>query len=233
MVLQWQKGLDFLCRWEEDWNKDCVGSDNNVQRDACIEKPEEEIWASGLLWSHKGNHWCGESCINWCFDEDQIEAMDTECQLISPQYSQNQCQKSLWQSEQEEFVQFQVHLVTRQIVGGTFLVSANQEAIGLPKNIVNKMKRVIGSDEERCQRKRKMLVWNRKSVPSAWTVLLILNETVWTIGCGQNAMSVEILYAQPIKGIVVYVCIMWKYIKIDVFSLLYWVLWYNITHSID
>ena len=155
MVLQWQKGLDFLCRWEEDWNKDCVGSGNNVQRDACIEKPQEEIWASGLLWSHKGKHWCGEPCINWCFDEDQNEAMDTECQLLSPQYSQNQCQKPLWQSEQEEFVQFQVHLVTRQIVGGTFLVSASQEAIGLPKNIVNKMKRVIGSDEESVPAKKK------------------------------------------------------------------------------
>ena len=134
MALQWQEGLDFLCKWEEDWNKDCVGSNNNVRCDACIERPEEEIWASGLLWSHEGRRWCGGSIVNWCFDEDQNEAMDTECQLLPPQYSEKQCQNPLQRSEQEKFIQFQIHLATWQRVGDTLLGSANREAHRSSKN---------------------------------------------------------------------------------------------------
>ena len=77
------------------------------------------------------------------------------------------------------------------------------------------------------------MLWNRESVPSAWTLLLILNETVSTTGYSDNARSKEFSRAQPMKGTVILLVKNVKIHKLDVFSLLYWVFWYNIAHSID
>ena len=84
-----------------------------------------------------------------------------------------------------------------------FLALRIQNTIGLPKNIVSKMKPAIGSDDENEPAKKKTLVWNRESVSSSLAVLLILNKTVSAAGCGQNARSVEILCPQPMKSTVI------------------------------
>ena len=89
------KGRDFLYRWGEDRNKDCVDSDNNVRRDACIKRPQEDHWASALLWSHEGRGWWDGSCVNLCFDQAQNEVINTEFQLLLTRYSENQWRNPL------------------------------------------------------------------------------------------------------------------------------------------
>ena len=58
-------------------------------------------------------------------------------------------------------------------------------------------------------------------MPSAWTLLLILNETVSTTGYSHNARSKEFSRAQPMKGTVILLVKNVKIHKLDVFSLLY------------
>ena len=52
-------------------------------------------------------------------------------------------------------------------------------------------------------KKKTTLLSNRESVPNAWTLLLILNETVSTTGYSHNARSMEISHAQPMKSTVI------------------------------
>ena len=84
-----------------------------------------------------------------------------------------------------------------------FLALLIQKPIGLLKNIVSKIKPAIGSDDKSVPTKKKKVSVNRESVPSAWTVLLILNDTVSTTACSQNARFVEILCAQPMTVTVI------------------------------
>ena len=114
-----------------------------------------------------------------------------------------------------------------------FLALRIQNTIGLPKNIVSKMKPAIGSDDENEPAKKKRWYGTGKVCPVHWQCSLFWTKQFQP----QVAAKMQGLWRFCVhnlwRPLLFYVWKMWKCIKLDVFSLLQWVFLHNITHSMD
>ena len=125
----------------------------------CVyQKTRGRNWASGLAWSYEGRSWCGGSLDlvsigasmrtkmkQWTLNANffLLDTVRTNTRTLYNEVNKKNLPKFkfTWQLGKT--------LVT------PFLALSIEKSIGLPKNIVSKMKRAIGSDDESLLGKRK------------------------------------------------------------------------------